>query len=248
MALGTSNVGLDDFYLEFNGSTPTGNESVSMLNYYHPNGDPYKPTPFGSSTYGGGESISILDFFGASGKTAELTCAYSWDQDDGGRARNGYQAYKGGIFQYSTGETGSSVSAFGYISRQLYFSTGQKLIGVYNQRDGTNNGQIFIVKRGSGNNGWTSMNFRYNNIKESYGEPVNPGLNYTNYTTTLSRTNADEFGQIAGSYNNGAYAYFWRFQCTTSAEIQLYRAFRGAAIGRPVSLQDSGHIAIKINT
>ena len=246
MAIGTSNVGLDDFYLEFTG-TPTG-QPISLLDYYHPNGDPYKPTPFGTTAHGNSGSISILDFFGANGKTAELTCARSWDQDDGGRARNGYQAYKGGIFQYSSGETGSSVSAFGAISRNLYFSTGQQLIGVYNQRDGTNNGQIFIVKRGSGNTGWTSMNFRYNNIKESYGEPVSSNTNYNNYTTTLNRTSADEFGQIAGSSHNGNYAYFWRFQCTTSSEIQLYRAFRGAAIGRPYSYQDSGHIAIRINT
>lgn len=246
MAIGTSNIGLDDFYIEFTG-TPSG-QPISLLDYYHPNGDPYKPTPFGTTAHGNSGSISVLDFFNANGKTAELTCARSWDQDDGGRARNGYQAYKGGIFQYSTGETGSSVSAFGAISRNLYFSTGQQLIGVYNQRDGTNNGQIFIVKRGSGNSGWTSMNFRYNNIKESYGEPVSSSTNYNNYTTTLNRTSADEFGQIAGSSLNSQYAYYWRFECTTSSEIALYRAIVGASIGRPVSMQDSGHIAIRINT
>ena len=247
MTIGTSNIGLDDFHLEFNASTHNG-QPISLFNYYHPNGDPYLPTPFGSTSHGNDGSISVQDFFGASGKTAELTCAYSWDQDDGGRARKGYQAYKGGIFQYSTGETGSSVSAFGYISRNLTFSTGQQLIGLYNQDDGTNNGQIFIVKRGSGNTGWTSMNFRYNNIKESYGEPVSSGLNYNNYTTTLNRTSADQFGSISGSTYNGHLAYFWRFECTTSSEISLYRALTGASIGRPVSMQDSGHIAIKINT
>ena len=246
MALGTSDLALDDFYIEFTGNYPTGG-SIALNDFYHPNGDPYLPTPFPYiSTHNTEPEISFNDFFGADGKTAELTCAHSWDQEDTGKARFGWQTYKGGIFQYSTGETGASFNAFGHISRNLTFSTSQKLIGIYGQRDGTNNGQIFIVKRGSGNNGWSSMKFRYNNIKASYGEPTN--VNFTNYTTTLNRSNADDFTYISNSYYDGAAAYYWRFECTTSTEIALYRALRGAAIGRPVSMQDSGHIAIKIIT
>ncbi len=247
MPIATSNVDLTDLYIEFTGNSPTGNE-IEMADFYHPNGDPYAPTPFPYiAQYNTEPEISFQDFFGASGKTAELTCARSWDSDDDGRARSGWQSYKGGLFQYSSGESGSSVSSFGHISRNLTFSTGQKLIGIYTQQDGTNNGQIFITKRGSGNSGFTSINFRYNNIKQSYGEPVT-GVNFTNYSTTLNRTNADEFGQIAGSYHDGAYAYYWRFKCTNSAEIALWRAIRGASIGRPVDMSDSGHIAIRLNT
>lgn len=246
MAIGTSNIGLDDFYIEFVG-TP-GGQAISLDDFYHPNGDPYLPTPFPYiATYNTEPEIAIGDFIGGSGKTAELTCAHSWDTEDSGRARTGWQTYKGGDFQYSTGETGSSVSAFGAISRNLFFSTGQKLTGIYTQKDGTTHGQIFITKRGSGDSGWSSMNFRYNNIKQSYGEPVT-GVTFTNYSTTLTRSNADAFGQIAGSFYDGAYAYFWRFECSTSAEIALFRAITGASIGRPVDMSNSGHVAFRINT
>lgn len=246
MAIGTSNVGLDDFYIEFAGSSPTG-QAISLDDFYHPNGDPHLPTPFPYiATHNTEPEIAIGDFIGGSGKTAELTCANSWDSEDSGTARTGWQTYKGGDFQYSSGETGSSVSAFGAISRNLTFSTGQKLTGIYTQRDGTTNGQIFITKRGSGDSGWSTMNFRFNNIKASYGEPTDE--TFTNYSTTLTRSNADAFGQIAGSLYDGAYAYFWRFECTTSAEISLYRAITAASIGRPVDMSESGHVAFRINT
>jgi len=255
MALSTSGgLSLGDIQTELGGSNPIG-----MDEYYHPNGDPWLPTPFPYfATHNTEPVISINDFNGADGKSAQITCARSWDQDDSGKARGGFQSYKGGLFQYSTGESGSSVASFGSISRSLYFTSGQALIGFYYQDShsaGTSHDRIYIVKRGSGNNGWSNMNIRYNNKTAGYGDPsaqhgYHPhGSSATNYSRVLYRAQAAEFGSISGSSYNGSLAYFWRFDSSSGTNgtiVQsIYRAMRGAANARPVS-SGSGVIAIKI--
>lgn len=254
MALSTSGgLSLGDIQTELGGSNPIG-----MDEYYHPNGDPWLPTPFPFfATHHTEPVISINDFNGADGKSAQISCARSWDTDDSGKARGGFQTYKGGLFQYSTGESGSSVAAFGSISRSLTFTTGQALIGFYYQdsrASGTSIDRIYIVKRGSGNNGWSNMNIRYNNKEAAYGDPsAQDGYHFhgsapVNYSRVLYRTQAAEFGSIAGSSYDGSLAYFWRFDSTgtNGAVVQsIYRAMQGAAHARPVN-SGSGVIAIKI--
>lgn len=254
MALTTSGgLSLNDIKTELGGVNPIG-----LDEYYHPNGDPWLPTPFPAyQSYYTEPVISINDFNGADGKSAQIRCARSGDSDDSGRARGGFQTYKGGLFQYSSGESGSSFNSFGSISRSLTFTTGQALVGFYYQdsrSSGTSHDRLYIVKRGSGNNGWSNMYIRYNNKQPAYGDPSAQdgyhvhGAAPVNYSRVLYRTQAAEFGSISGSTYNGHLAYFWRFDSsgTNGTVVQsIYRAMRGAAHTRPVN-SNSGVIAIKI--
>jgi hypothetical protein len=256
MAITTSGgLSLNDIQTELGGSNPIG-----INEYYHPNGDPFLPTPFPFfATHHTEPVISLNDFNGADGKTTQITCARSADTDDSGKARGGFQTYKGGLFQFASGESGSSFNSFGSVSRSITFTTGQALIGLYYQDSfsppGNPNDDIYIVKRGSGNNGWTSMGFRYNDKTAAYGDPsaqhgYHPhGSAQANYDRTLYRSQAAEFNFISGSNVNGDFAYYWRFRSTgtNGAAIQsIYRAMRGAAHSQTVS-SSSGVIAIKIS-
>jgi hypothetical protein len=250
VALTQSNMGMDDIYTEFIGTGPTG-QAINLDDFHYPFGDPWLPTPHSGE-------ISYNDMVGASGDTASLRLARSWDQDESGKARRGFQSYKGGLFQYATGESGSSVSAFGSISRNLYFSTGQKLVGFYIQAmiaGTTYVNRIYIVKRGSGNSGWNSIKVRYNNKTPVYGFlPVTDltnnywpnGTPASNYSYEIYRTSANEFGSIPGSYYAGSLAYFWRFDIAGSTSLtSIFRAIENASHTRPLNTS-SGQIAIKM--
>lgn len=255
MAITTSGgLSFNDIQTELGGANPIG-----INEYYHPNGDPFLPTPFPYfATHYTEPAISLNDFNGADGKTTQITCARSQDTDDSGKARGGFQTYKGGLFQFSSGESGSSFNSFGSVSRSLTFTTGQALIGLYYQdahSSGNANDDIYIVKRGSGNNGWTSMGFRYNNKTAAYLDPsaqhgYHPhGSAPSNYDRTLYRSQAAEFGSISGSTYSGSLAYYWRFRSTGTNGVaiqSIYRAMRGAAFSQSVGI-GSGVIAIKIS-
>tara|TARA_Y100000385_G_scaffold226022_1_gene236593 strand:- start:1459 stop:2217 length:759 start_codon:yes stop_codon:yes gene_type:complete len=251
MALTQPDLNMTDIYTEFVGTPSSNNLDASLEDFYHPNGDPWLPTPHSGD-------ISFDDMVGGSGKTARIFLARSWDQDNGGRARRGFQKYKGGLFQYSTGESGSSISAFGDISRNLYFTTGQELIGFYIQSmysAGSPVYRIYIVKRGSGNSGWTKIKLRYNTKQPGYGHPVSDltnnwwvhGTAATNYSYEISRTSADEFDSISGSSYNGNLAYFWRYDVPGSGPLlSIFRAIENGAVSRPYSPGTAGQIAIKL--
>jgi len=161
------------------------------------------------------EPIHMTDFYAASVKSASITMRPQNNDDEINRA--GYGTYKGHGFTVTGGESGASVGSFGSISRALYFSTGQQLTGIV--FEGTvlssenTTGAVNIFKRGSGNNGWSKIKFRFNDKPWRYGD-VTSVTDIDEYDVELSRTDADSFSQIDGTQHNGTYAYGWRYAWT----------------------------------
>ncbi len=198
-------VSIADVVSEFNLGTSQG-VNFDDLRYI----DPWLAKPQRVSY----QPIHMTDFYSASVKSANITMRPAADNEIN---RAGYATYKGHGFTITGGESGASVSGFGSISRSLTFSTGQALTGIVfegtvDSSTGTT-GAVNIFKRGSGNSGWSKIKFRFNDKPWRYGD-ITSDTTTVNYDLELSRSDADTFAQIDGTYYNGAYAYGWRYAWT----------------------------------
>lgn len=138
-AFGTTS--LNAVQTEFGGTNPIG-----ISEYY--NADPYKPVPSAGT-------IKLSNFRGTSSRTARITTAFSDDVEP----RAGYSAYKGSM--YYTEESGLDESAFGSITKTTGLITGKTVSAIVVQYPHEFSGiQLAIAQRGSGNSGWSQVNFK----------------------------------------------------------------------------------------
>jgi len=225
------------YFASFNAEFGLG---YNLSSYY--GCDPYLPVPRSGS-------ISFSDFYSSDNRTAELTCGKSSDGYYSGFGRAGWAEANGSGF-LTASESSENRNAFGSISKTLYMSTGQRIVGLYaaDQSASTSNivRYIALTKKGTGNTsttgGFTTLKIRCNNKFWRYGDPTPAGQSAaTDFEMTFNRTSG-VYGYVGNTYDSSGPTYAWRWTTSSmSGADDASKAYLGLNLA-----QNGGYISFKI--